>query len=373
MSGRNGGRRSLVIVVAALATAAVAGSCGDESGESGGAGAAGSGAAASGGSGDGAAGPGGDGAGGTAGGGAGGPGGGATWDERCSAPDVIACFGFDSAGETDPYLSDSGFSPPQFDGAMFAEGTGAVKMRVEPGSGPDTSGSFVLDFSPGIGVGETLYVQWRQRFDEAFLTSDFGGAGWKQMLVHENTSTAGCSDSEVVVNARYGDNFPVVYHACNIFHAPVENPVDGNVYEFDLQPGGDNRCLYSWLEQGLDHLEPTDDVDELACVGYLPDQWLTFQLAVHLNEWCTMSDYDACPENSRLELWVTTEEGVTTQTLDWPIALRTTTDPATTRYDSLQFTPYHTDKDPSIQHPAGELWYDSVVISRAPIASPPSG
>lgn len=295
---------------------------------------------------------------------------GVSFDDRCADPLVIACYGFDSASETDPYLFDSGFSAPAFDGTMFAEGAGAVKMLVEAGSGPDSSGSFVLDFAPGIAPGETLFVQWRQRFNTAFLTSDFGGYGWKQMLVHENTSTAGCSPSEVVVTSRYLDNFPIVYHACDIFHAPVENPVDGDIYEFNYQPGGDNRCLYSWLEDGIDHLEPTDDLDELACVGFLPDQWLTFQLAVHLVEWCTNADYESCPENSRLELTVTAEGGERIKTLDWPIALRTTTDPATTVYDSLQFTPYHTNKDPGVSHPTGELWYDSVIISRGPIADP---
>jgi hypothetical protein len=104
---------------------------------------------------------------------------GVSFEDRCADPLVIACYGFDSASETDPYLFDSGFSPPAFDGTMFAEGAGAVKMLVEAGSGPDSSGSFVLDFAPGIAPGETLYVQWRQRFNQAFLTSDFGGFGWK--------------------------------------------------------------------------------------------------------------------------------------------------------------------------------------------------
>ncbi|MFN0253747.1 MAG: hypothetical protein ACKV2T_43160 [Kofleriaceae bacterium] len=298
---------------------------------------------------------------------------GRTFEERCAEPEVIACFGFDSPSETTPYLNDSGHRPPVFDSALAADGAGSIRMTVAAGSGPDTSGSFVLDFPPGTGIGEgeTLFVQWRQRFSRAFLEADFGpGAlGWKQMLVHENTSTAGCSPSEIVATSDRG--FGILYHACNVFESPRENPVDGDIYEHDLQPGGPSRCLYSWLERGLDHVEPSDDVDEVACLGYLPDQWMTFAIGVHLTRWCTDADYDACPPDSRLQLWIG-EEGASASNLaiDWPFALRATTSPATTVYDSLQFTPYHTGKNPSVAHPTGELWYDSVIISRAPIGDP---
>ena len=296
---------------------------------------------------------------------------GVSFEERCASAEVLACFGFDSEAETTPYLSDSGFSPPAFDGATYAEGAGAIHMLVEAGSPADTSGSAVLDFPEGVGVGETLYVQWRQRFSASFIETAYAANGWKQLLIHENTSTAGCSDSEIVVTNQGEDrDFPIVYHACNIFHSPVENPVDGDIYEHDLQPGGPTRCRYSWMEQGLDFVEPSDDVDETACIGYAADQWMTFQVVVHLNAWCYQTAYDSCPEDSRIELWVTPEGGQRSVVIDWPIAFTTTTDPATTRYDSLQLTPYNTNKDPAQSHPPAELWYDSVIVSRAPIADP---
>jgi hypothetical protein len=307
----------------------------------------------------------------TGGSGSGGAPSGVPFEERCAAAEVLACFGFDSAADTDPYLSDSGFSPPEHDGTTYAEGAGAIHMRVEPGSGADTSGSATLDFPPGVGVGEVLYVQWRQRFSASFIETTYEANGWKQLLVHENTSTAGCSDSEIVVTNQGEDrDFPIVYHACNVFHSPVENPVDGDIYEHDLQPGGDSRCLYGWMEDGLDFLEPSDDVGEVACIGYVPDAWMTFQLVVHLNAWCTGVPHDRCPEESRIELWVTTEGEPRRVVIDWPIAFITTTDPATTRYDSLQLTPYNTNKSPAQGHPSAELWYDSVIVSTAPIPDP---
>jgi hypothetical protein len=293
------------------------------------------------------------------------------FDERCAAPDVLACYGFDSAAETDPYLSDSGFSPPAFDGTTFAEGAGAIHMLVEAGSPADSSGSATVDFPEGVGQGETLYVQWRQRFSPEFIDTTYTANGWKQILIHENTSTAGCSDSEIVVTNNGEDrDFPIVYHACNVFHSPVENPVDGDIYEHDLQPGGPTRCLYGWMEDGLDFTEPSDDVDEVACIAYQSDQWMTFQVVVHLNAWCTGTTYEDCPEDSRIELWVTAEGTERIVAIDWPIAFITTTDPATTRYNSLQLTPYNTNKDPAQSHPTAEVWYDSVIISRAPIADP---
>ncbi|MBW2523202.1 MAG: hypothetical protein JRI23_03465, partial [Deltaproteobacteria bacterium] len=251
--------------------------------------------------------------------GAGGVASGVPFAERCASPGVIACWGFDTPQDTDPYLRDSGFSAPAYDGQTYAEGGGAIHMRVEPGSAADSSGSAVLDFSPGVGPGETLYLQWRQRFSASFIDTVYDANGWKQLLIHENTATSGCSDSEIVVtNKQENRDFPIVYHACNIFHSPVENPVDGDIWEHDLQPGGDNRCLYSWMEDGLDFVEPTDDVDELACIGYAPDQWMTFQLAVHIASWCTATSYEQCPQDSRFELWVTQEGGPTIEVIDWP-------------------------------------------------------
>lgn len=291
--------------------------------------------------------------------------------ERCAAPEVIGCWGFDTAAETDPYLVASGLTPPAFDAVTFAEGAGSIHMQVLPGSDADTSGQANLDFTSGVAPGETLYLQWRQRFSTDFIGTTYDANGWKQLLVHENTSTAGCSDSEIVVTNQGEDrDFPIPYHACNVFHSPVENPVNGNIYEFDLQPGGDSRCLYSWMENNLDFTEPSDDVDEVACIGYLPDQWMTFQLAVHLTSWCYQIPYDQCPEDSRIELWVSYEGQLPNHVIDWPIAFLSTSDPATTAYDSVQLTPYNTNKNPAQSHPPAELWYDSVIASKARIPDP---
>jgi hypothetical protein len=89
-----------------------------------------------------------------------------------------------------------------------------------------------------------------------------------------------------------------------------------------------------------------------------------------LNEWCTAASYDECPENSRIELWVSQEGQPPAHVIDWPIAFITTTDPGTTGYASVQLTPYNTDKDSAQDHPATELWYDSVIVSRTRIPDP---
>jgi hypothetical protein len=296
---------------------------------------------------------------------------GVSFEERCGAPEVMACYAFDASNDVAAVVNDSGFSAPAFDGAMFAEGGGALQMDVVEGSGPDTSGSATLPFDGTVGVGETLYLQWRQRFSASFIDEAYDANGWKQLIIHENTSTAGCSDSEIVVtNDGESRDFPIVYHACNVFHAPRENPVDGNQFEFDLQPGGDTRCLYSWIENSLDFTEPSDDVDEVACIAYHPDEWMTFQVGVHLNEWCTSMPYDQCPPNSRIQLWVAREGEPSVLVIDWPIAFYSSTDPASTAYDSVQLTPYNTNKNPGQSHAPAEVWYDSVIISKARIADP---
>lgn len=334
-------------------------------GDAAGGGGGGSGVDAADGGKDAAAGDGGSGA--DAAGGAGGSKG-RSFGERCADPSVIACFGFDTPAEAAKVLVDSGDSPPEFDGTWAADGAGSIHMRVLPGSGADTSGHASLDIPDVVGEGGSIYVQWRQRFSASFLAPELGG--WKQVLLHENTSTAGCSDSEVVVVSYYDAGFPSIYHACGIFQGLVENPVGGDPYEFNLQPGGDNRCLYSWLKTGIDYVEPTDDLAEMACVGYEPEQWMTFQIGVHLGKWCMAKDYADCPRDSRIELWITKEGMPPVHVFDWPLALRATTDPKTTRWGDVMLTPYATGKDPAKKHAPAELWYDSVVVSRSRVAEP---
>jgi hypothetical protein len=97
---------------------------------------------------------------------------------------------------------------------------------------------------------------------------------------------------------------------------------------------------------------------------------MTFQVAVHLAAWCTTMAYEDCPEDSRIQLWVANEGEPSRLVIDWPIAFITTTDPATTRYDSVQLTPYNTNKNPGQAHPPGAVWYDSLIVSKARIPDP---
>ena len=255
-----------------------------------------------------------------------------TFESRCQAEGVVACYALNSVAEIERHRNYYDDAPrivhdPSMQGARFT---------IPPLSPANTSGNLTVDFS----AMQQLYFAFDVYYPRAFLNHRFsGGKGWKTVVLGHGS--AGCAPNEVVFTNSWHRSFPQAYYMCGAFNGVrTENPFGDNIYEFDLQPGGDTQCLYS------------GDLRDKPCQDYIADRWVTYQLHV-----------DA--RSGRLEAWQTVA-GATTKLLDYAMSEL----PTDASYTWLMLTPYHTGKDSAEDHATFEIWYRRVIISRSPIPNP---
>lgn len=268
---------------------------------------------------------------------------GASFAERCAAPGVVRCFGFDSEGATDPHIIPPWGSEERLafvDYDVAASGTGSLRFEIPSHTGDDTSGSFWLNFSDDFrtqfGEGDEFFVQWRQRFSREILRTDYlGGGGWKQIIIGEGDRPGhtawSCTQLEIVVNNQYQRGYPAMYHSCG---------AKDNVYE---------------------------SIDDPHPFPYKADEWMTFQVGVKIGNW--YRNDGRYHRNSAVRLWVAREGGPSKRVInrdDYDIA----NENPEAQYGKLWLLPYHTGKDSSQDHPVAFTWYDELIISTQWIADP---
>jgi hypothetical protein len=314
------------------------------------------------------------------------PANGAAFAQRCSAPGVVRCFGFDAKTDVTPHLD------PAADGAVHglvvndvvASGAGSLRFDVPSQSSANTSGEFWLDFaddfSVQFGSGEEFYVQWRQRFSPEFLSNQYaGGEGEKQVIIGTASRPGhiaySCTDLEVVTINDYYRGFPEMYHSCGVKDGQYEGLEEPSPpSDYFLENGIRNPgCMYH------SHASPP-------CHGYKPDQWMTFQVHIKVGTW--YKNDHVYHHDSTVQLWVA-DEGQPSQLVidfsphDPTCAAQQVSeppcqtgydlanpDPANEKYGKIWLLPYNTNKDPMPSYPVAYTWYDELVISRTRIADP---
>lgn len=282
------------------------------------------------------------------------------FEARCAAPEVVRCVSFDIAAHV-PNLSwwavgdGQGRGPmgsirshrrglvPERDCAVSVRGC-SLRFTVPSRSGAGQSGSWFVnfsdDFSVRFGEGEEFYVQWRQRFSRAFLETRFKGGGWKQAVIGEGDRPGyapdgkviwSCTQLELVVQNIYQRGYPQMYHSCG---------------------GKDGQY------QGL---------RRLGAIPYRPDEWMTFQVRVKIGTW--YRNDRRYRRDSEIELWVA-REGERSRRAVAAMGYDLANNRPDAKYGKLWLMPYHTGKDARQEHATGHVWYDEVIISRAPIPDP---
>lgn len=314
----------------------------------------------------------------------------ADFDGRCAAPGVLVCVGFDDASELDGTFGDHhgtlpGAAIPEIDPTTKASGTGALRFTVPSNSPANTSGSYFTNFSDDLSVqfdgDETFYVQWRQRFSPELLATYYdGGAGWKQAIIGvgdqpgcsaSNATTlesggscsSSCTELETVVQNTGQRGFAQMYNSCtgSTSHGaydPFEAPFGD--YDFELQNARPApHCLYSQSETG--YFPPAGN-----CLGYAPDEWMTFQVEISTGPRVGDEFVD-----SAVRLWIAREGQPSELVLDWgPYNLTAGAPEANLRFGKVWLLPYHTDKSEAQDHAVATTWYDELIVSTERIADP---
>jgi hypothetical protein len=309
---------------------------------------------------------------------------------RCMQPGVLKCVGFESASDIAGAFGDnSGLNlsgppatPPVLDTSFFASGTSSLKFTIPSATGADTSGSYFTNFSADLskqfGSNQVFYIQWRQRFSPEFLNTFYtNGNGWKQAIITAGdqpgckaagTCATSCTVLETVMQNTLQRGLPQMYNSCtgstsHSAFAPLDEPFNGT--DFKLQNARPSPyCLYS---QG--NTAPTSFFSPGTCVGYFPDEWMTFQVRIQTGPCRTTANFDEWT-NSQITVWVARQGQASALVMDrtWNLSAGSPCD--TLKFGKIWLLPYHTNKDPSQVTPVGFTWYDDLVISTAIIADP---
>ena len=265
---------------------------------------------------------------------------------RCTAPGVLTCVGFDSAADfssTLLYPDNGGQLRGTLDTNVKASGNGALRFEIPSNSDANTSGYWLGSLGKDFGPGDTMYLQFRQRFSKEFLTTKYEpGGGWKQFILHP-AGQPSCTTLQFVMVNRYLSGFPIMYGSCGSAHLEVQLP-DGDIR---FQQGPDVNCLYR---------------NQSGCKRYVADNWTTFYLKFAFAAFGSPS--------SHLEAWMGNEGEALVQILDIPNFPLDYSSSPTERLNRIQITPYQTGKNASQVHPVAYTWYDELIVSTQPIAAP---
>ena len=158
--------------------------------------------------------------------------------------------------------------------------------------------------------------------------------------------------------------FPQMYNSCtgSTSHSAFANleesfpPSDFKLQNARVSP----FCLYSASNAGT-QFPPNGN-----CFGYFPNEWMTFQIRIKTglrsaDEWI----------NSTVTLWVAREGQPSQLVINFPSWGLTAGSPTLDqKFGKVWLLPYHTNKDPTQNHPEAYTWYDELIISRTQIADP---
>ena len=265
---------------------------------------------------------------------------------RCSGPGVLQCVGFDSAADFSSTLMNpagDGQVRGVLDSNVKASGNGALRFEIPSNSGANTSGYWLGSLGKDFGPGDTMYLQFRQRFSKEFLTTRYDpGGGWKQFILHP-AGIPSCTTLQFVMVNRYLAGFPIMYGSCGSALLEERLP-DGDIR---FQQGPEINCLRR---------------NQSGCKRYVADNWTTFYLKFAFGAFRSPTTH--------LEAWMANEGEPLVQILDIPDFPLDYDSSPSERLNRIQITPYQTGKNASQSHSVAYTWYDELIVSTQPIPAP---
>lgn len=283
---------------------------------------------------------------------------------RFSSPGVVRAIGFDSLPAIKRYLEPAwdGVYRGTLDKSIKASGIGSLRFTIPPYSQANCAGDFNLNFadnfSKQFGEGQEFYVQWRQRFSPEMLDTNFGGDGFKQIIIGEGDRAGywapGCSELEIVLYNPYFRGLPEAYHSCDRF-IPWETQCGADDWKLQNAIPAP-YCLYS--------NNPSYELQgNPPCFIYKANQWMTFQVHVKIGHWNE--------PDSLVEMWGAYEGQPSELFLQMNNVTLYQSDPSNApKYGKVLLTPYMTNKDDSLNHPKAYTWYDELIVSTKKIPDP---
>jgi hypothetical protein len=260
----------------------------------------------------------------------------AKFAERCKAPGVLQCLGFD-----DSKLAGTKQGVAAVDTKVMVSGKGSLHVPIAPNAGM-APGNVVVPLGKTFGENSSLYIQWRQRFSPSMVDDNLGGNGMKQIVIYDAEPC--CQIEVAMLNQRYR-GFPQFY--TNVMRN----------WMYKALPGGDSAYQYNETETYC------TEKNKAGCDKYTPDEWMTFYYEQHIAKWgeakSTIKAYWA-REGKPLKQYI--------HLTDWKFSQdKPGTDNA---FRTVWIGPFSVDRTAGKNLPAAETWYDEFIISTEPIADP---
>jgi len=337
----------------------------------------------------------------------------ASFDERCAQPGVVLCDPLDEGrvrgvgvtGKTaNATLPDAlkgrygdwrwcshvkGVTPqtPVFDDTVKTSGSGALKFTIPPRSGAADAGYCQINFTPDnsvqFGEGDTFFVQFRLRLSCGLLFKDCDPAsrGYKkERRVFRNTGKGGTAFKVSIINAGDHPSLQYPVNSCTAQHLVLVEGRNGIVagyhscgpYDGHEMLVGKERGRALWDRQPKKAASPggicinrNENEASPACVVWPADEWVTITQQVTIGKWVSKLDDPA--RSSNVRIWMQRQGGEPVLVIDFDRNLHAPEKPFM-KYGKIWLLPYMTDKDPLEDHSIAYMWFDDLIVSRAPIA-----
>ncbi len=334
-----------------------------------------------------------------------------SFEERCAQPGVVLCDPLDegrvrgvgiTSKTPNATLPDAlnghyrdwrwcdhvpGVTPrtPTLDDKVKTSGSGALKFVIPTRSGAADAGYCQINFTPDnsvqFGEGDTFFVQFRVRLSCTLLFTDCdpGSPGYrKQRRVYRSKSGGGTSFKVSIINAGDHPDLPYPVNSCTEQHLVLIQGQNGIVagyhscgwYDGHEAPIGKVRGSEIWDRQPK---KPGDaggpcvnrgDEASSDCVLWPADEWVTITQQVTIGKW--VSRLNDPTRGSNVRIWMQRQGRQPVLVIDYDRNLRAPEKPFM-KYGKIWLLPYMTNKNPLEDHPEAYMWFDELIVSRAPI------
>jgi len=272
---------------------------------------------------------------------------------RCAASGVFRCIGFDNDSDFAKFggfpaqtvypNSRNSFENVTKDCDVAVNGC-SIRFTVtaNPEAGANVAGKYEYDFArdrKSFGENSTFYVQIRARFDRPMLSNNFGGEGWKFVLIYGGKTS--CSNLGLLNQNTWYYGFPTMAHECS----PGIYTTSGDK---QLMQQGDYNCAYG-------------NFNAKDCAYFKPDDWMTFYWKIHIGSWGQ--------PNSSLDAWVSYQNNPLRKWISQPRFKFNYQDALGDVLDKVALTPYITNRKEAAKSD-GHMWFDELIVSTQPIPAP---
>ncbi|MGC1484319.1 MAG: hypothetical protein WA789_11040 [Candidatus Acidiferrum sp.] len=284
---------------------------------------------------------------------------------RCKSEGVLKCVGWDNPSDFSPvgdgyadglYPAADGTFQGHMDTSIKTSGVGSLRFTVRPKVVPNATGYWRANFGPldhliGFGPHSTLYLQFRLRLSPEMLRFKWdtvSDTGWKVFIAYGPIPGPSCTGAQFVQENTYQTNVATAYTSCG---TPPLYSNNGNPPMLIEQ--GDYNCSYKH-EGGYS--------SNHNCFTYPANTWVTEYWVVDIG--------DFGKPNTHFTAYIAAEGQPFKRFIDLPNFKFDSGAEAGDALQTILLQPYLSGASGTKNNPTAYVWFDELIVSTRPIATP---